>query len=277
MKQLSEKVNDNSIKMNMITNTVIDFIKSYMKNNNSEQNRPNIGPTRAKSATPPTPIVPSAGHASGDNDNLVKTTATLPLLTNTTPAVTIAAATATTSTTTAETSTAAKTFENNQTENFQLLSFADALKNGIPSSTSTSSDDNINDFTLVKNRRKPKMPPPNFKPVIGTRNMSSSSESENALKAGNKKAHIYVGRLHPTTSTTQITDHLRYAASLENVEIASVESKSDYAAFRLTCDFDNLNEIMNPHLWPAGTYSIVSFLKERFLQKQMYPLLPTNG
>jgi hypothetical protein len=160
-----------------------------------------------------------------------------------------ASATATTSTTAVTSTTAAKTFETNQTENLELLSFADVLKNGITSSTSTSSDDNINDFTLVKNRKKPKMPPPKFKPVIGTRNMSSSSdESENALKAGNKKAHIYVGLLHPTTTTTQINDHLRYAASLENVEVASVESKSDYAAFRLTCDFDNLNEIMNPHL-----------------------------
>jgi hypothetical protein len=112
------------------------------------------------------------------------------------------------------------------------------------------------------------------KPIIGTRIASPSNGNNNELQAGTRNAHIYVGRLHPDTSTSQVQDHMKFAANINHVDVQKLDSKSKFSAFKLTCDFSSMEKIMDTSVWPMGTYINRFYFKRGFQALNVSP--PTH-
>lgn len=102
------------------------------------------------------------------------------------------------------------------------------------------------DWTTVVNKNKKK----SKTSVVG--NLINSSKC--TLKVVPKKSFVYVTRLDPSTKCDNIVDYLK--ATFPEIKCESLISKfpTSYSSFKLTVDVDNFEKVMNPDLWPQGTY-----------------------
>jgi hypothetical protein len=93
-----------------------------------------------------------------------------------------------------------------------------------------------------------------------------------------EKTHIYVGRLHPTSTEEAVKAHLQVTASITDAEVKKVDSKSEYksqyAAYHISCSFNTLETIKDPSIWPEGTI-INKFFFKRHFQMPKNSLTPT--
>lgn len=131
--------------------------------------------------------------------------------------------------------------------------------------SSTDNSQNTNDFTVVKHKK-------GSKPLIGTRKPDAEKKGSGTaviLKAADRKAYVYIGRLETATSADTIQSYIRDNTKINNVIVDKIESKGDFAAFKITCDYDSLNIIKDSELWPSGTViNRFFFSKKSFLQQK---------
>jgi TATA-box binding protein (TBP) (component of TFIID and TFIIIB) len=107
------------------------------------------------------------------------------------------------------------------------------------------SEDNDSDFTPVV--RKGKV---NKKvKVFGTGGTSSTC----TLTAVTKMAHLHVWRLSKDTTDVALRDYLKSALDTENVIVESLKTKGDYASFKVSVNFDLMDKIYEPEIWPKNT------------------------
>lgn len=83
------------------------------------------------------------------------------------------------------------------------------------------------------------------------------------FRAVSKKTEVFVSRLHPATTTDQIRAYL--CKEFPEIECESLTSKypENYASFKITVNADNYTCIMNPDVWPDGTFINKFFRKRR--------------
>ena len=89
------------------------------------------------------------------------------------------------------------------------------------------------------------------------------------LRAIERKAHIYLGRLHPVTSTDDIVANLTGIVDPITIKVTEVMPKSEtftYASFHVSCDHSDLDKVKNPEIWPEGT--VINRYFRPFQQKQ---------
>jgi hypothetical protein len=131
------------------------------------------------------------------------------------------------------------------------------------------------DFILVKSRKKLNN---KIKPIIGTRPVTQEADKESTcLKAmvppvrPPKQAHLYVGRLHPSTTTDDVEWHIYDHTPVKKVEVTKVDSKSEYsaqfAAFKVSFDYEHLETLTNPNVWPTGSLVNKYFFPKRVISQ----------
>ena len=120
----------------------------------------------------------------------------------------------------------------------------DATKDGEP-------------FVLVRPKVKKRT---KTKPIFGSRPPPTSeapgTSGQGGLRAIDRKAHIYVGRLHPDTTVDEVQSNLVDVIAVNSCSVAKITSKSDsptYASFHLICDYSDIENVKNPEIWPQGT------------------------
>jgi hypothetical protein len=85
--------------------------------------------------------------------------------------------------------------------------------------------------------------------VFGTGGSGSSC----TLSAITRKAHLHVWRLSKDTSDVALREYLENALDSKNVIVESLTTKRDYASFKVSVDFDLMDKVYKPDLWPKNT------------------------
>lgn len=83
------------------------------------------------------------------------------------------------------------------------------------------------------------------------------------LKAVPRRTCLHVTRLHPQTTSEDVTESLK--EDLPGVVCEQLRSRfpESYASFKVTIDQDDLNKAMTPLLWPKGTFVRRFFQRRR--------------
>lgn len=80
-----------------------------------------------------------------------------------------------------------------------------------------------------------------------------SNTSKMAISAVESRRHIFVSRLHPNTSTEQLSQHLlENSIPILDVERLDTVSK-EIAAFKVQVAYSDVKKIYNPDIWPKYT------------------------
>lgn len=95
-------------------------------------------------------------------------------------------------------------------------------------------------------------------PVVGALSLDNAG-----LRAVPKKSFLHVTRLHPETTAAELRTFLE--GQFPDVECELIKSKfpEKYASFKVAINRDNVDEAMNPQLWPRGTY-VNKFFQRRY-------------
>lgn len=89
------------------------------------------------------------------------------------------------------------------------------------------------------------------------------------IKAAERKTQLYVSRLHPSTTVSDLTDFLKDKFPEVHCEQGRSKFPESYSSFKVTINEANHNVAMNPELWPVGIY-----INKFFRGKNSKP--PTN-
>lgn len=106
----------------------------------------------------------------------------------------------------------------------------------------------VNEWTVVnKTKRNKKTVKDNM--ITGT----CQHENASLIKAAPKKAYLYVTRLEKNTKADTLQNYLK--STFPEVECLRLENKfnSNHERFKVTINFDNLQESLNSAIWPMGT------------------------
>lgn len=96
----------------------------------------------------------------------------------------------------------------------------------------------------VKVVRKPKKQPTG---ITGTR-------SEVTIKAAPRKAFLYVSRLSPTTKQEELTSMVTKYFPEADLEQLDSKYPQYYSSFKVMINLANVEQAMNPEIWPEGCY-----------------------
>jgi hypothetical protein len=87
-----------------------------------------------------------------------------------------------------------------------------------------------------------------------------------------------VGRLHPNSTVESVKAHLQITAAITDVEVIKIDPKTEfqnkYSAYQTSCDFDILDKIKDPNIWPKDTIINNFYFKNNF-SKTGNPNTPT--
>lgn len=86
-------------------------------------------------------------------------------------------------------------------------------------------------------------------PIVGKKVINESS----GLKAAVRKAFLHVYKLHPDTELDTLTAYLQPTFPEVKIEKITSLRPEHYSSFKVEVDFDNMEKIKDPELWPAGT------------------------
>jgi hypothetical protein len=122
-----------------------------------------------------------------------------------------------------------------------------------------------------------------FKPVVPKKRRKAllvgkaTEKSEMKLKAVERKAHIFIGRLDQATTIDDLKDHICniIEEKNENVLIEKLDCKGKTASFKAIFPISKLELIKNEELWPSGTILNRFFYKKVNFQSQKEVPLPT--
>lgn len=100
---------------------------------------------------------------------------------------------------------------------------------------------------VYKHRRKPTR---GQQTIVGE---MKSGDGPATLKAIPRLAHLHVYKLEPNTTADEVQKFLK--DRFPEVKCEPMKSKYPelYASFKVTVDMSNLDEAMNPSVWPQGT------------------------
>ncbi|KAJ4450843.1 hypothetical protein ANN_02274 [Periplaneta americana] len=96
-------------------------------------------------------------------------------------------------------------------------------------------------FTEVIRKRRQHRPR-----IIGT--MTESSD----LKTGNRRAWIYVGKLHETATAEKLKAHLHKKGITGEIECEELNILGHLKAFKIGIPFESLDEANKAEFWPSG-------------------------
>ncbi|KAJ4435183.1 hypothetical protein ANN_23759 [Periplaneta americana] len=83
--------------------------------------------------------------------------------------------------------------------------------------------------------------------TIGTMDPSNTD-----LQAGERRAWLYVGKLHPNTTTEKIKNHLQKQGIETGIECDELTTKGTLKAFRIAVPFERRSQVTTPEFWPQG-------------------------
>lgn len=111
---------------------------------------------------------------------------------------------------------------------------------------SCSDSNNIYNWRTVESRRRKSK---KHNGIIGKDNNTGGG-----LKAVEKKTQIYISRLHPDTTLSDVTEFLKEKFPEVKCEKGQSKYPENYSSFKITIDENHFDLIMNPDLWPRGIY-----------------------
>lgn len=91
-------------------------------------------------------------------------------------------------------------------------------------------------------------PPPRNTGIQGTRPFDTACN----LRAADRKAWLFIGRLHPTTDAETLTFHLKDAGIQGEIECEQIETRGRTKAFKIGIPFEDRERATTPEIWPEG-------------------------
>jgi hypothetical protein len=99
----------------------------------------------------------------------------------------------------------------------------------------------INTFKAVTYKRNKN------KPVIGTRN-----DEATGLKAAPRKTWLFITKTEKNTDVTTMNAHIESILKHKNFSCEEALSKHGNKNFKVSADFSEHHELINPENWPSG-------------------------
>lgn len=126
----------------------------------------------------------------------------------------------------------------------EILSTADYRVNGknVNINIDSNTEENVDArFTVVKNRRRRR---PDV--TVGT------CAGDDGFSGVAKRAWLYVGRVQGGTSAECVTKHPKTKCPDTNFEVETLRSDGKSCSFKVSFDFEKLNTVTNPEVWPRN-------------------------
>ena len=105
--------------------------------------------------------------------------------------------------------------------------------------TSEATNKSNEEWVTVKSRRKENV-------IIGTQ------KNKCTLTAAQRKAWLYVGRLHSETRTGDLQEYIRNQGINKSIECEELPTKGTNKAYKISIDIEELQTVQNPDFWPEG-------------------------
>lgn len=158
--------------------------------------------------------------------------------------------------------------QSNKSGNKPKSTLSNNKSENINNDTDNELSDSDSDFTPVVSKNKKNK---SRDKVIGTATASTSSSATMGctLQAVARRAHLHVWRLEKATTRESLSAYIEKALDTTDVVVESLQTKGDYASFKVSVDFDLMDKMYDPQLWPKGTsVSRFKFLRTRQADSQ---------
>lgn len=115
--------------------------------------------------------------------------------------------------------------------------------------TKTNFSLNNNDLERMHtNKRKPVS---NFNKIKG---FTGTSTGNTGLKVATKRFQVFISRLHPSTSMTDLQTYLNQNFPDSKCEELHSRFPEHYKSFKISIEENHKDQIMDPNFWPSGVY-----------------------
>lgn len=96
----------------------------------------------------------------------------------------------------------------------------------------------------------------------------TASWGEDNFSAGPQKAWLHIGRAKPEATADDIASYLKKRFPLKHFTVEKLETNNKLSSFKVGSDFDLLNNLNDPGLWPSGiTVRRFNFFRPKISQK----------